>query len=333
MGHIHLARDADLVIVAPATADLLARLACGQADDLLTALLLARRGPTLLAPAMNPLMWQHPATQRNVARLQEDGLLLVEPEQGAMACGDHGVGRLATTATLLEVGRRALTPARWQGRRLLVTAGPTYEPLDPVRYLGNRSSGKMGWAIALAAARLGADVRLIHGPVALEAPYGVATIAVERAEEMYRAAIDCWPDCDAAVLSAAVADFRPQVYQTEKIKKSKEVPGHPITLPLEQTTDILSALVAQRRAGQLVVGFAAETTDVEQQGWDKLQRKGCDLLAVNDVTATGCGFMVDTNQILLLGQGGQRQQWPLLTKEETAERLIMAIEQLWQEKS
>ncbi|MBF0159021.1 MAG: bifunctional phosphopantothenoylcysteine decarboxylase/phosphopantothenate--cysteine ligase CoaBC [Magnetococcales bacterium] len=331
MGHIRLARAADLVIVAPATADLLARLACGQADDLLTTLLLARAGqPVLLAPAMNPAMWHHPATQRNVARLQADGLLLVGPESGAMACGEEGMGRLATTEAILEAGRRAMTPARWQGRRLLVTAGPTCEALDPVRYLGNRSSGKMGWAVALAAARLGAEVQLVHGPIALPPPDGVRTVAVTSAAEMYQAAMARWPDCHAAILTAAVADFRPQFCQTDKIKKPAQgAEQQPMTLVLQQTEDILAAVVAQRRPGQVVVGFAAETTDVEQQGWDKLRRKGCDLLAVNDVTAAGCGFEVDTNQILLLGQQGQRQSWPMLTKEETAERLLGAVEELW----
>ncbi|MBF0628193.1 MAG: bifunctional phosphopantothenoylcysteine decarboxylase/phosphopantothenate--cysteine ligase CoaBC [Magnetococcales bacterium] len=332
MDHIRLARQADLVIIAPATADLLARMAQGQADDLLTTLLLARHGPVLVAPAMNPAMWDHPATRRNVTILQEDGLLFTGPETGSMACGETGSGRMAEPATILEAARRALTPKILQGRRILITAGPTREELDPVRFISNHSSGKMGWEVALAALRAGAQVELIHGPVALPPPLGATTHAVDSACAMLAATLNCWldqPGCDAAILTAAVADYRPATRQTDKIKKGDV--ARELTLELTPNPDILAMLSAwsgvRTRNGQqrVIVGFAAETGNALVRGREKLARKGCDLLAINDVSAPGCGFGADTNAVTLIGRDGRTADWPLLPKEQVAERLITTV--------
>lgn len=337
MDHIRLARQADLVIVAPATADLMARMAQGQADDLLSALLLARRGAVLVAPAMNPAMWDHPATRRNVATLLEDGIRFIGPESGAMACGEQGSGRMAEPATILEAARQALTPKTLTGRRILITAGPTREALDPVRFLSNHSSGKMGWEIALAALRAGAQVDLVHGPVALPPPMGARMHAVDSACAMLDAVLPLWlarredgrPACDVAILTAAVADFRPHTMRPDKIKKQAGVQES--TLELVVNPDILAMLSAwsgvRTRSGvqRVIVGFAAETGNAIPRGWEKLKRKGCDLLAINDVSAEGCGFGTDTNAVTLIGRDGREEPWPLLPKEQVAERLIQAV--------
>lgn len=342
MDHIRLAQEVDLLVVAPATADLLARMAGGHGDDLLTTLLLARRGPVLLAPAMNSAMWDHPATQRNVAQLQADGITLIGPAYGSLACGDHGQGRMAEVTHILEAGRRLLSPKPWQGRHVLITAGPTQERLDPVRYLSNHSSGRMGWAIAQAALRAGAAVTLIHGPVSVAPPQGAEAIAVESAQQMYDATIQIWEHSlvhaplSAAILTAAVADFRPVTQQTTKIKKNNLDSGTPTHLILTQNPDILAALAT--RANQMaqsaqsppiVVGFAAETEREEGSeralrllAREKLAHKGCDLLVVNNVLAPGCGFGSPTNQVTLLHRSGHEVAWPLLDKEEVGERLL-----------
>ncbi|MEO5363558.1 MAG: bifunctional phosphopantothenoylcysteine decarboxylase/phosphopantothenate--cysteine ligase CoaBC, partial [Magnetococcus sp. DMHC-8] len=238
MDHVRLAREVDLLIVAPATADLLARMAGGHGDDLLTTLLLARTGPVLLAPAMNAAMWAHPATQRNVAQLHADGVALVGPVYGPLACGEQGQGRMAEAVQVVEAGRRLLSPKPWRGRHLLITAGPTREELDPVRYLSNHSSGRMGWAICHAALRAGASVTLIHGPVALPVPDGAQAVAVQSAREMYEATLQAWEAAigqagglAAAILTAAVADFRPVTRQATKIKKGA-VSQAPVQLTL-----------------------------------------------------------------------------------------------------
>ncbi|NGZ05641.1 MAG: bifunctional phosphopantothenoylcysteine decarboxylase/phosphopantothenate--cysteine ligase CoaBC [Magnetococcales bacterium] len=338
MDHIQLARQADLVIVAPATADLLARMAQGLADDLLTTLLLARRGPVVVAPAMNPAMWEHPATRRNVTTLQEDGVQFIGPEAGAMACGDEGIGRMAAPVTILEAARRALTPKTLTGRRLLITAGPTREAMDPVRFISNHSSGKMGWEIALAALRAGAEVELVHGPVTLPAPMGACCHAVDSARAMLDAVVPLWldttdrPGCDVAILTAAVADFRPTEQRQNKIKKSSGIQES--TLELTLNPDILAMLsawsgVATRSGRQrIVVGFAAETDAPLIHGREKLARKGCDLMAINDVSAAGSGFGTDTNAVTLIGRDGRTEPWPLLPKEQVAERLIQTITNL-----
>ncbi|MBF0311727.1 MAG: bifunctional phosphopantothenoylcysteine decarboxylase/phosphopantothenate--cysteine ligase CoaBC [Magnetococcales bacterium] len=322
MRHIRLAREADLVVVAPATADLLARLANGLADDLLTTLLLARKGAVLLAPAMNAAMWDHPATQRNVARLQEDGLFFIGPENGALACGEEGAGRMAEPAHLLEEITRLLTPALLAGRRVLITAGPTREALDPVRYLSNRSSGRMGWAVAMAARRLGAEVTLIHGPVSLPSPWSVRCLPVVSAHEMLEAVQQQWQEQtpDLVVMTAAVGDFRPREASADKISRGKEA----ITLELVPNADILAGLVTRRGQASrpLICGFAAETGQAQERGRAKRARKGCDLMVVNDVLEAGCGFDVPTNRVTLIDNQGNEENWPLLSKEAVGERLM-----------
>ncbi|OSM06810.1 putative bifunctional phosphopantothenoylcysteine decarboxylase/phosphopantothenate synthase [Magnetofaba australis IT-1] len=327
MGHIRLAREADLVVVAPITAHTLARLANGLADDLLTAMLLARRGPTLLAPAMNAGMWENPATQRNVAQVVADGYLLAGPTSGALACGESGVGRMAEPLDILEAARRALSDKPLAGRRILITAGPTREAVDPVRYVSNHSSGRMGFAIAQAALRLGAEAELVHGPVSLPPVLGAQMTAVTCAEKMQAACLALWPRCDAAVMTAAVADFRPESAPTSKIKKQ---PGQErMTLELTRNPDILAAVCAARRPGQVVMGFAAETDDLLANAQAKLARKGCDLLAANDVSDTRIGFGSERNRITLLAPGAEPQAWPEMDKETLAEKLLLALAQRW----
>ncbi|MBF0157457.1 MAG: bifunctional phosphopantothenoylcysteine decarboxylase/phosphopantothenate--cysteine ligase CoaBC [Magnetococcales bacterium] len=334
MEHIHLGRETELVILAPATADLLARMAAGIGNDLLTTLLLAHQGPVLAAPAMNCRMWRHPATRRNVALLQGDGLHLVGPETGTLACGEEGEGRMAEPPAILEAGRRLLTPQILAGKHLLMTVGPTREALDPVRYLTNHSSGKMGMAIAAAALRAGARVSLVHGPTASSPPSGATAIPVTSAREMAAATLGLWPDCDAAILTAAVADYRPATSQAQKMKKDGS--GAALTLELVENPDILATLSARRAAppppgstplpaSPLLVGFAAETGSALDHGREKLRRKGCDLLVVNDVAEAGSGFGEETNRVSLLWRDGREEHWPLLTKAEVGERLVAQV--------
>lgn len=324
MGHIRLARESDVVIIAPATADLLARMAGGHGDDLLTTLLLARNGPVLVAPAMNQAMWLHPATRRNVARLLADGLCFVGPEDGALACGEVGPGRMAPVPDILEAARRLLVAKPLAGKKILVTAGPTREPLDPVRYISNHSTGRMGVAVALAAIRAGGEVILVHGPLEAPPPLEAHCMAATSAAAMLEACLSVWPSCHGAIFTAAVGDFTPLAASAEKIKKEDLAQGlWPLTLTT--TPDILATLGRQRRPEQVVVGFAAETGEMLDKARRKLQRKGCDLLVANDVSQPGSGFAVATNQVTLLWRDGREENWPLLAKEEVGERLIAAI--------
>jgi phosphopantothenoylcysteine decarboxylase/phosphopantothenate--cysteine ligase len=298
MGHIELSRSADLVVVAPATADLMARAANGLADDLATAVLLATDKPVLMAPAMNVKMWLHPATLRNVARLAADGVSIVGPDEGAMACGEFGPGRLAEPSVILEAILGALDPARrpLHGRHVLVTAGPTAEPIDPVRVITNRSSGKQGYAIAQALAALGARVTLVSGPTALCTPPGVGRVDVETASQMLQACEAGLP-ADAAVCVAAVSDWRPDAVFGVKLKKGREGPP---TLTLVENPDILARLAAPGPARpRLVIGFAAETTDLEENARAKLARKGCDWVVGNDVSEAAI-MGGDDNEVLLV---------------------------------
>lgn len=321
MGHIRLAREADLVVVAPVTADLMAKMAQGHADDLLTTLLLARRGPVLLAPAMNAAMWEHPATRRNVRQLEADGLRVVGPEYGELACGEVGMGRMAPVARIVEEARRCLIPRDLAGSHWLVTAGPTREALDRVRYLTNHSSGRMGWAVALALVRRGARVSLVHGPVELPVPDGVEAHAVTSAREMQAVCMRLWPSCQAVVMTAAVADYAPEDYLEGKIKKSSQ--GGRWMLSLTENPDILAGLLATRRPDQVVVGFAAEAgAEAVLGATTKLVRKGCDLLVVNDLLEAGSGFGGATNRVTLLAPGEDAEPWPLLTKETVGARLV-----------
>ncbi len=328
MGHIELSRSADLVVVAPATADLMAKMAHGHANDLASTLLLATDTPVLIAPAMNVRMWQHPATQRNDAILQDDGVTSVGPDEGDMACGEYGPGRMAEPQAILEaiVGHPAIQPASagpLAGSRILVTAGPTHEPIDPVRYIANRSSGLQGYAIARALADLGADVTLVSGPVSLAAPENVNLIRVETAAEM-KAAVEASMPVQAAVFAAAVADWRVASASEQKIKKdgSGQVPA----LQMAENPDILRT-IAQMPAGArpaLVVGFAAETETVVEHATAKRLRKGCDWIVANDVSPE-TGIMGGArNTVTLITENGA-EPWPEADKTVVAQTLANRI--------
>ncbi len=305
MGHIELARWAQCIVVAPASADLIARLAQGQADDLLTTLCLASEAPLFVAPAMNRVMWANAAVQANVATLLARGATLLGPDQGDQACGETGAGRMweapAIAEAVLEPAPDPAVGAALSGKRLLLTAGPTFEDLDPVRYLGNRSSGRMGYAIAAQARRLGMEVILVSGPVSLPAPAGIRRIGVRSAEQMREAVLAHLPGTDVFVATAAVADFRPRERSDSKIKKRGD---GGLTLELVQNPDIL-AEVAARQDRPFVVGFAAETDEVERYARDKLERKRLDMIAANRVGEEGCGFDADCNALDVLWPGGQ----------------------------
>jgi phosphopantothenoylcysteine decarboxylase/phosphopantothenate--cysteine ligase len=323
IGHIDLAAWGDVLAIAPATANVLARLARGLGDDLLSTVALAFDGPVVLAPAMNPKMWDHPETRDNVLRLTAQGVTIVEPEEGVMACGDEGAGRLPPVETIagevLAAAERSQALAGW---RVVVSAGPTHEPIDPVRYVGNRSSGRMGFAVARAARARGAEVVLVSGPSHLTTPFGVRRVDVRTAEEMREAILQSAADADVVVMTAAIADHRPDAPAPAKLSRK----GEPFSLQMVPNPDVLSELVSRREGGALpgeltVVGFAAETGDAEVKGADKRKRKGCDLLFANDVSAPGAGFEGDTNVVTPVGPDGPEPTWPLLSKRQVAERL------------
>jgi phosphopantothenoylcysteine decarboxylase/phosphopantothenate--cysteine ligase len=321
--HVRIGQNADLVVVAPATADLLAKAAHGMADDLLTNTLLTARCPVVFAPAMHTEMWEHPATQENVATLRRRGAVVLEPAVGRLTGKDTGKGRLPDPDAIFAACRRVLArgigEADLAGRQVLISAGGTREPLDPVRFLGNRSSGKQGYALAVAAAARGARVTLLSANVALPDPAGVDVIPVTTALELREAAVKAAPEADVVVMAAAVADFRPAVYAAGKIKK---VEGQePAPVALVRNPDILAELSASRsRPGQLVVGFAAETDQVLANGRAKLARKGCDLLVVNEV-GDGKAFGTDTNEAVILGSDGSELAVPPGPKEELADAI------------
>ncbi|RUR46694.1 bifunctional phosphopantothenoylcysteine decarboxylase/phosphopantothenate--cysteine ligase CoaBC [Vreelandella populi] len=326
MGHIELARWADLVLIAPATADLIARLVHGMADDLLTTLCLASEAPRLIAPAMNQAMWRHPATQRNVAQLAQDGWQLIGPAAGDQACGDVGPGRMSEPDTIFEAVAnhlaRAFAPGC--GPHVVITAGPTREALDPVRYLSNHSSGKMGYALAAAAVAQGARVTLISGPVSLPTPYGVTRIDVESAAQMHKEALHLAPEAALFIGCAAVADYRFASPAEHKLKKQED--SETLTLTLTKNPDIIAevaALPAEKRP--LVVGFAAETQQIERYARDKLSRKGLDMIVANDVSQAGLGFGSDDNAALLLWrtiEGTQQRAEPAQPKNQLAQGII-----------
>lgn len=320
--HIELVRWADALVVAPATGNVLARFARGLADDLLSTVYLAFDGPVVVAPAMNPRMWDHPETRENVARLARRGVVIVPPEAGYMACGDEGAGRLAAlesiVAEALLAVRRSTSLA---GVKIVVSAGPTYEPIDPVRFIGNRSSGKMGYAIAAAARARGARVTLVSGPVDLAPPWGVDLVSVESAWQMREALFEACKDARAIVMAAAVADHRPVEPKPSKISLKE-----PYSLELVPNPDILKELVERRGLGQVIVGFAAETHDFEERGREKRARKGCDLLVANDVNAPGSGFGSETNRVTIVRADGSLERWPELPKRQVAEKLWDTIE-------
>ncbi|MCJ8237059.1 bifunctional phosphopantothenoylcysteine decarboxylase/phosphopantothenate--cysteine ligase CoaBC [Peteryoungia algae] len=323
VGHIRLARECDLVLVAPATADLMAKMANGLADDLASTVLLATDRPVLIAPAMNPKMWSHAATRRNFSVLQRDGIQAIGPMEGEMAeSGERGRGRIAEPLEVVARVEDLLSgPRPLAGLKAVVTSGPTHEPIDPVRYIANRSSGKQGHAIAAALARLGADVTLVSGPVIIPDPEGVRTVHVERAEEMRDAVISTLP-VDIAVMVAAVADWRVAASAERKIKKQ---PGEaPPPLQLAENPDILKTIGHHPERPRLVVGFAAETENVEDNGRAKLERKGADLIVANDVSPETGVMGGDRNRVRLISHDGV-EAWPDLTKSEVAERLAMWI--------
>ncbi|MBI2963606.1 MAG: bifunctional phosphopantothenoylcysteine decarboxylase/phosphopantothenate--cysteine ligase CoaBC [Deltaproteobacteria bacterium] len=324
IGHIRLADSADVLVIAPATANVIAKLAHGIADDLLTTVALATRAPIVVAPAMNVNMYRNPVVQANLAKLRQLGMHLVDPEAGWLACGYEGEGRLASEASLLEGIKTALTPQVMAGERVLVTAGPTREAIDPVRFISNRSSGKMGFAVAAAARRHGASVVLVTGPTALEAPLGVERIAVTTASEMRDAVLAREPWASVVVMTAAVADYRAAHPARHKIKKG----NGSLSLALEQTEDILSEVGARRRADRLLVGFAAETEHGIEHARRKLREKRLDLIVLNDVSQTDAGFDVDTNRVWLISAEGEAEGWPLLDKEVVAERLMERVASL-----
>ena len=301
MGHIELARWATRIVIAPATANVIARLAQGRANDLLSTLCLASEAPLTLAPAMNRVMWAHPATRANVATLQARGVELLGPAEGDQACGEVGAGRLLEPGQIVAALSAPSLPPLLAGRRVLVSAGPTLEDIDPVRFIGNRSSGKMGFAVAAAARAMGAEVTLVAGPVSLPTPAGVQRVDVRRAAQMREAVLSRLPGQDVYLGAAAVADYTPAETLPQKIKKS----GETLTLTLVRTADVLAEVAAHPQRPRLVVGFAAETQDMEAYARDKLLRKGLDLIAANDVARAGQGFECDDNALSVFWRDGR----------------------------
>ena len=318
--HTTLGQSADLILVAPATATLLAKYAAGIADDLLTATLLATRAPVIVCPAMHTEMWEHPATVDNVATLRRRGVTVVEPGVGRLAGGDEGAGRLASVEEIVAAVDKVLTPQDLAGRTVLVTAGGTREPLDPVRFLGNRSSGKQGEALAVEAAARGATVTLVTASDR-PAPPGVDVVRVETAEQMESAVLERAVAADVVVMAAAVADFRPKAAAEGKLRKADGVPE----IVLEPTPDILAELGRRKRPGQVLVGFAAETGDLRVAAEDKLRRKHLDLIVANDVSAPGAGFGHETNAATLLDAAGSWTDVPLTTKRNLARSVVDVV--------
>jgi phosphopantothenoylcysteine decarboxylase/phosphopantothenate--cysteine ligase len=322
--HIAVAQRTDLLLVVPATADILAKFARGIADDFLSILYLATTAPVIVAPAMNVNMWNHPATRANITTLRERGVHVVEPDEGYLACGMVGAGRLAGHEEILAAVKSVLhTQQDLAGETILVTAGPTCEDLDPVRYLTNRSSGKMGYAIAQAAARRGARVVLVSGPTSLDTPDGVRRVNVRTSEQMHQAVKTEFEPCSIGIFAAAVADYRPAEKQTEKIKKS----GDSLALRLVPTADILRD-IAQNKGDRFVVGFAAETGDVAANARKKLSAKNLDLIVANDVTAEGAGFDHDTNVVSLFSRDGREVSLPKMSKADAAQRILDEVVRL-----
>jgi phosphopantothenoylcysteine decarboxylase/phosphopantothenate--cysteine ligase len=318
--HISVAQSIDVLVVAPCTADMMGKFAHGQADDFLSTLYLAAPVPTIVAPAMNVEMWNHTATQENVEKLRKRGVYIVEPGSGYLACGMVGSGRLADPAEIVAAVLSALGVVRdLTGETVLVTAGPTREPIDPVRFLGNRSSGKMGYAVAEAATRRGAKVILVSGPVAVEAPEGAELIRVETAEQMRNAVISQLDKATIVIAAAAVADFRLRNAAHDKIKRSGS-----LTLELEPTRDILAEVSSQRRAGQVLLGFAAETANALENGRTKLRRKGIDAIVVNDVSKAGIGFDSERNEVTIITHD-EEISVPEAPKQKIAHRILDVV--------
>lgn len=324
--HIRLAKAADVVVVAPATADFLARAATGQASDLLSAILLATKAPVLLVPAMNDHMWAHPQTRNNVAHLRKLGYEVLDPAEGMLAAGEgEGPGRMPEPeAIFAHIGRRLETGGVLRGKSVVVTAGPTREAIDPVRFVSNHSSGKMGVALAAAAWRRGASVTLVSGVMSVAAPTGPAVVRAESTEAMAEAVAKLLKATDVLIMAAAPADFRPSNVAKTKIKKGRKAP----TIAMTNTPDILRTTTAKRKKGSVIVGFALETHDALKHGAAKLKDKSLDMIVVNDATEPGAGFGVDTNRVTLLQRSGKPEALPLMSKDEVADAILDRVERL-----
>ncbi len=314
MAHIELAQEATLFLIAPATAQTIARLAYGMADDLLSATVLATRAPVIICPAMNSQMYLHPATQDNIRKLKELGYIIMDPDSGLMACKDEGPGRLVEWDDVNEIMVKVLTENVLAGKKILITAGPTRETIDPARFISNRSSGKMGYALAREAFRRGAEVTLISGPTALGCPHGVRRIEVISAQEMCEAVNKELEQSNIVIKSAAVSDFRPTKSHDKKIKKDKAE----LAISLVSNPDILQEIGKNRKDSQIIVGFAAESDNILREGQKKLKKKNLDLIAINDISQTNSGFAVDTNKVTLVDKAGITEL-PLTSKEQTAD--------------
>ena len=320
IGHIALADRAEVLVIAPATANIIGKIAAGIADDMLTTIVMATKAPVLLAPAMNVHMWENPICQENIQRLRSRGYHFIDPEAGELACGYEGKGRLAEIPAIVEEIRVLLSPKDFSGEKILVTAGPTEEPIDPVRFLSNHSSGKMGFALARAARRRGAEVTLISGPTALPVPSQMRSIAVRSAAQMREAVLNHLESASILIMAAAVSDYRPKQKAPEKIKKSKLE----TVLELELNPDIL-AEAGKKKNSRIMVGFAAETENLLQNTREKLEEKNLDLIVANDVTLPGAGFKADTNIVKIMDRSGKVEELPLMTKEDLADRILDRI--------
>lgn len=317
--HIALAKRADLFLIAPATANIMGKMACGIADDMLSTTVMATRAPVLVAPAMNTGMWENAAVQQNVKTLRARGVEIVAPVSGHLACGDSGAGKLEDVEVIAECACELLFAKKdMEGLRVMVTAGPSREALDPVRYISNRSSGKMGYAIARAAQKRGAEVTLLSGPVAIEAPLGVKLVPFTTTQELLDRASELAREQDLLIQAAAPADYRAKEVAPQKIKKQG---GEPMTFTLVENPDVAATLGKAKRSGQVFVGFAAETNDVLAHAKDKLARKNLDMIVANDVTRPGAGFDVDTNIVTLITKDGQ-EALPMMSKAEVAQRIL-----------
>lgn len=314
ISHIDLAQTSDLIMVAPATANIIGKVANGLADDLLSTVLMAAKAPVLFAPSMNSQMWANPLVQANVKKLEKLGYFFVGPSEGELACGYPGKGRLSPVEEILEAAREALSPKDLKGEKVLVTAGPTREAIDPVRYISNASSGKMGYAIARAARRRGAEVVLVSGPSFLPEPAGVTFVPVRTAEEMLDACVRHFPQSTIVIMAAAVADYRPTKSYPSKVKKDARF----LSIEMERTQDVLKSLAAKKKAGQTLIGFALETDSMEENARKKLDEKKLDFVVAN----TPAGLDSDTNQVTIIGRGVKDEKLPALPKEEVADRIL-----------
>ncbi len=320
--HIGLVKGFHLLMIAPATANTINKLGCGIADNLLSTLCLAYEGPTLIVPAMNTRMYNNPVVKKNIKGLGKRGVKFIGPETGDLACGEEGPGRMAETRDIIEAVKSILTPEDLSGQNILVTTGPTLEPIDPVRHLSNRSSGKMGFAVASVASRRGADVTLISGPSALTPPKGVSFIHVERASDMEKAVLKQLPKSDSVIMAAAVSDFAPSTISKSKIPRDNN-----LTITLKKTPDILKK-IGRKKGNRIVIGFAAETGRDIKKAKDKLKNKNLDLIVLNDITQKGAGFDVDTNIVTMIDRKGEITDYPLMKKEEIADIILNKMLQL-----